>query len=74
MTNYDYRKLKGRIVEMFDYQSTFAKKMGMSKNQLSTKLTNKVAFTVPELERAIGILELKAEEVPEFFMKHKEVQ
>ena len=37
---YDYRKLRGRIREMFGTQANFAKKIGLSEVSVSNKLNN----------------------------------
>ena len=42
---YTYNKLKGRITELYGTQGNFAKKVGISKNSMSKKLTCKTEFS-----------------------------
>lgn len=42
---YSYNKLKGRITERYGTQTSFAKKLGISKNSMSKKLTCKTEFS-----------------------------
>ena len=37
--SYSYNKLKGKIVELYGTQGNLAKKIGISKNSMSKKLT-----------------------------------
>ena len=55
---FDYRKLKGKIVEVFGSQKEFAKAMGINPVSMSKKLTNKAYFSQKEIEKAKEILNL----------------
>ena len=64
---FNYAKLRGRIKEIFDTESTFAKNLGISQTSLSQKLNNKVEFSQKEIEKAIELLHISKEEIPVYF-------
>lgn len=68
---FDYKKLKGRIVEKFGNQSNFAEKFGVSENTMSLKLNNKVRFTSDDIIKAIELLDIPPEEVGTYFFTQK---
>lgn len=67
--SFDYRKLKGRIVEKFGSQAAFASAMGISSKTMSEKLTNKVFFSQGEINTAMRLLGIKASELNAYFFK-----
>lgn len=71
MKQYDYSKLKGRIRESFPNQSEFAKQLELSEASLSYKLNNKKAFSQNQIQKAIEILNLTAQETKEYFFTLK---
>lgn len=68
---YDYSKLKGKIIEKCGSQTKFKELMGISHTSINKKLNNKVQFTQEDIEKAIDILELKKEDIPQYFFKLK---
>lgn len=66
---YDYRKLKGRITEIFGSQKKFAQAMNWSERTLVLKLSNRVYWKQSEIERACKVLEIPIEEAVEYFFK-----
>lgn len=66
---YDYKKLKGKIVEVYGSQSNFAKKMGLSERTMSLKMSNLVFWKQTEISRACTLLKIKPEEIHEYFFK-----
>lgn len=64
---YAYRKLRGRITEIFGSQAAFADAVGLSRNSVSKKLTGKTEFTQSEIERWAKLLGIKREEYVEYF-------
>lgn len=68
---FDYSKLRGRIVEKFKRQSVFAKKMSWSERTLSLKLNGKVYWKQPEIDLACKLLEINTAEIPVYFFTHK---
>ncbi|HFE9852979.1 TPA: DUF739 family protein [Enterococcus faecalis] len=67
---YDYSKLKGRIVEMFNSNYAFAYHMGISERTLSLKLNNKVYWKQPEITKALSLLELTEDDVKDYFFTY----
>ncbi len=68
---YDYRKLRGRIREIFGTQSAFAQKLGISEVSLSGKLNNSVQWTQEEIEASVDFLKIPWNELPEYFFAQK---
>lgn len=68
---FDYSKLKGRITEMYDSQTGFAKVMQVSDNHLSSCLCNKTRFSTKAMDRMIELLCIPEEEIGEYFFKLK---
>ena len=68
---YDFSKLRGRIVEVFGKQESFAKAMGLSERSLSLKLKSERYFKPPEISKAIKLLGLDAINIPEYFFTLK---
>ena len=67
--NFDYSKLKGRIVEICGTRKEFAKRMGMTERTLSLKLNNKIAFTQKDIINALDILSIDLSEIDDYFFK-----
>lgn len=63
----DYKKLKGRIKEVFDTQNAFADAMGMSVTALNQKLNNKVDWKSNEIMKACELLQIEMAEVQFYF-------
>ncbi len=64
---FNYSKLKGRIIEVFQTRSKFASVMGLSERSLSLKLNNKIDFKQNEIIKAINILNLSIKDINEYF-------
>ena len=64
---YDFSKLRDRIIKMFGKQEAFAKSLGMSPRSLSLKLNNERYFKPPEISRAIELLDLSPSDIPAYF-------
>lgn len=69
--SYDYSRLKGKIVEKYGSNAKFAEGMGWSERTLSLKLNNKVAWKQPEMAKAIAILSLDENDIPDYFFRIK---
>lgn len=69
--SFDYRKLKGAIIEKYESQSAFAKEIGISERTLSLKINGKIAWKQNEILRAIKALGLKNGDIQEYFFKEK---
>ena len=64
---YSYNKLKGRIVELYGMQGNLAKKIGISKNSMSKKLTGKTEFSQSDIEQWAELLNIERKDYGEFF-------
>ncbi|MGL5434645.1 MAG: DUF739 family protein [Lachnospiraceae bacterium] len=64
---YDYSKLKGKIVECFGKQQSFATAMGWSERTCSLKLSNQVFWKQPEISKAAKLLGIKKAEMQYYF-------
>lgn len=69
--NFDYGKLKKRIKEKFKTQAGFAKAIGWSERTLSLKLSGKIYWKQPEICRAVQLLQLSVQHIPEYFFTQK---
>lgn len=68
---FDYRKLKGRIVEKYGSQTRFVKKYGISENSFSMKMNNKTRFSSDDIVKMSEMLDIPKEEVGEYFFTEK---
>ena len=64
---YNYKKLLGRIVEVYVTQYEFAKALGISEHSLSIKLNNKVYFKQKEITKACELLGIAPTEISDYF-------
>jgi hypothetical protein len=64
---YEYRKLRGRIVEKFGTQGKFAEAVKLSENSLSKKLNCKVPLTQEEIRLWSELLDIKQSQYAEYF-------
>lgn len=65
--SYSYNKLKGRIVERHGTQGNLAKKLGISKNSMSKKLTGKTEFSQSDIEQWAELLNIERSDYGEYF-------
>ncbi len=64
---YNYAKLHGRIKELYNTQSNFAKQIGLSPTSLSKKLNNKTEFSQNEIANSLEALHLEINDIPTYF-------
>ena len=69
--DFNYDKLKGRIVERFGTQGSFARALGVSERTLSLKLNNKIFFSQDEISKMSKLLNIELGEIQEYFFKQK---
>jgi len=62
-----YKKLRGKIKEVFGSQDEFAVAMGMNPATLSGKLNDRSGWTIKEAETACRLLDIPLEEVHLYF-------
>lgn len=68
---FDYRKLNGKIKEVFGKQSAFASSLGLSERSLSLKLSNQRYFKAPEISLAADLLGIEKPEIADYFFTLK---
>ena len=61
--NYDYSKLRGRIIEKLGTIKNYAKAINLSETSISNKLSNRIAFSQDEINISIQehVLDIKPE-------------
>ena len=64
---FNYAKLEGKIKEVFGSQREYAKQMNLSERTVCLKLANKIAFTQKDIMKTVSILNLTANDIPEYF-------
>jgi len=64
---YDFRKLKGKMIEVFGNQYLFAKKMNWSERTCSLKLSGKIYWKQNEISRACNLLHIDDSELQVYF-------
>lgn len=67
---FDYRKLKGRIIEMFGSQSAFSKALCRSERTVSLKLNGKIPWTQVEICNAAKLLKIDISDIQEYFFNY----
>lgn len=65
--SYNYRKLLGRITEIFGTQAKFAEAMGISEHTISIKLNGKSEWKQPEIAKACQLLNIPIREMHAYF-------
>lgn len=68
---FDYSKLRGKIVEKFGSQMSFAKAMDISERTLSLKMSGKRTWKQPEICLAINLLGLSNDDIQDYFFTLK---
>lgn len=66
---FDYRKLRGRIIEKYGSQSKFVKAFGVSSNTFSQKMNNKVRFTSDDIVKMTRLLEISTCDIGPYFFE-----
>lgn len=64
---FDYSKLRGRIVEKFGTQHNFADAMEWSERTMSLKMSGKVPWGQPDIVKAAELLELEYDDISRYF-------
>lgn len=68
---FDYRKLRGKIVEVYGSQTAFVKDFGVSENTFSMKINNKVRFSANDIIKICRMLSIPKNEIGEYFFTQK---
>lgn len=64
---FNYRKLKGRIVEIYGSQRQFAKALGLSGEAMSKKMQSKVPFKQAEMVTISELLDFPVSDIDKYF-------
>lgn len=67
----NYDKLRGKIREVLGTQSKLANLIGLDETTISNKMNSNTYFTQKEILKISEILNIKIEEIPEYFFKTK---
>ena len=67
MADYDYRKLRGRIIEQFGTYGAFYEKLDITDIQASKKLGGKAGFSQDDMVRWSGLLGADISEIGPLF-------
>lgn len=65
-------KLKALMMVSRETQASIAEKIGMSRMSLNLKLNGKSEFTLFELQKIVGVLEMTDSQILEIFFNRKE--
>ena len=68
---FDYSKLKGRIVEIFNTQEAFADAMGVSVTAINQRLNGSVEWKTPQIVKACELLGIPLEDAHLYFFVEK---
>lgn len=66
-TQYEYRKLIGKIIEKYGTRKKFAEVVGVSENSMSLKLNGKTDFSRDEIARWAELLDIAVSDIGEYF-------
>ena len=64
---FDYRKLRGKIKEIYGVQSAFAVALGISCTSLSNKLNGIVDFSQEEIAKSAELLQIEKKDILDYF-------
>lgn len=65
--SYEYRKLRGRIIEVFGTMAAFAKALELSENSLSKKMNGKTQFNQKDMVKWCDLLKIPIFSAGEYF-------
>ena len=68
---YDYSKLRGRIVEKCGTQRNFAKAMKWSLPTQTKKMAGRIPWNQNDVRTALDVLDIEKEEIPAYFFTAK---
>ncbi|MCY3080420.1 DUF739 family protein [Aerococcus sp. JJEM-2022b] len=71
---FDYRKLRGRIIEIYGSVKNFSKAMELSEPTMSMKLNGGLSFSQSQIYKSCELLDIDHEEIGRYFFTPKENQ
>lgn len=66
---FEYRKLKGRIVEKYGSQGAFAAALGTTDQTISRKMNAVTSFSTEDIKKWSELLNIKADEIGSYFFE-----
>lgn len=72
VVNYDYSKLRGRIIEIFGTQRDFAEALGVSPQTITCKMKGYVEWSQEDIAKVIEILNIDPREIHVYFFTKKD--
>jgi hypothetical protein len=67
---YNYSKLRGRIIEKFENILSFCKEMQISEPSIYSKLKHRTEFTQSQIVKSCILLDIKTSEIPKYFFEY----
>lgn len=67
MSNYNYNRLRGKIVETFGTLEKFARSMKQTPTTIGRKLQGKSEWSQTEISNACVLLKIPFENIPQYF-------
>ena len=64
---FDYKKLRGKIREVFGTEKQFAKALGISSTSLSLKFNGESSFKKSQISRCCELLGIPVKEIGQYF-------
>lgn len=64
---FNYAKLRGKIVEVYGTQKGLSKAIGISEHTISSKLNNKNYWTQSEITKMCELLNISSAEITAYF-------
>lgn len=68
---FDYSKLRGRIVEKYGTIGNFCDEFGITQTAMSDKLNNRARFKQTDIMRIVSMLDIDFAKIPEYFFTEK---
>lgn len=64
---YEYKALRGRIIEKYGTQGNFAETLDISKTAMSNKMNNKAGFDQKDIEKWCDLLDIERGNIEHYF-------
>lgn len=64
---FEYRKLKGRIIEKYNSQAAFAAALGTTEQTISRKMNAVTSFSTDDIKKWSILLDIKSNEIGDYF-------
>lgn len=64
---FEYKKLRGKIVEKYGTQGKFAEKLGITETTVSRKMNMNTSFSTEDILKWSELLEIPKDDIGEYF-------